>query len=86
MNVNANRAKEAAALVVMTTALIAFPVALQVAMRDITGTTGYDVNQDNPEVAWYSIVVSASSFQAERMGFEPMVPLRRLRFSRPVGV
>ena len=84
MNVNANRATEAAALVVMTAALTAFPVSLQAAMRDKTGTTGNDVKRDCPEVAWCSAVVSTSSFQAERAGFEPAVPLRRLRFSRPV--
>ena len=51
--------------------------------RDKTGTTGYHFKCQGAEVDSRSVLGRLSSFQAERQGFEPWVPLRAHWFSRP---
>lgn len=62
----------------------AMGVTAQKADRDKIGTNGANQKNRCSQVARNTRLTNLGSFQAERMGFEPMVPLRRLRFSRPV--
>jgi hypothetical protein len=53
---------------------------------DKSGTKAVSAKSQGSQVASDNQLTSLGSFEAERGGFEPPVPLRRLRFSRPALV
>ena len=61
----------------------AMGVTAQKADRDKIGTNGANQKNRCSQVARNTQLTNLSSFQAERQGFEPWVPLRAHWFSRP---